>query len=364
MGNFGSYKKEDVEFLLKDISNLITEQDNLTRETAIQSGGHYSEMLPIEYTPSQEYMELFYRTLEETGEKIALTVGVLSEWILDKRGRNIVLVSLARAGTPIGILIKRYIEYRYKLKLPHYSISIIRGKGIDENAIKYILSEHPDKEIQFIDGWTGKGAIKDTLIKAVDDYYEKYRVKLNSTLAVLSDPAYCSDYYGIREDFLIPSACLNSTVSGLVSRTVHRNDLIDKDDFHGAKYYKDLEEDDVSNLFIDTVTNFFDQIRNEVDCEIIKTKDIRSDVSNLGKNDLDLIKDTYDIEDINFIKPGVGETTRVILRRIPYRVIVSDMEDEKLKHIILIAKEKNIKVDILPLKSYRCCGIIKNLKDT
>ena len=364
MSKFGSYKSEDVVFLLKDISKLIEEQDNIARESAIQSGIHYSEMLPIEYTPSKEYMDLFYKSLEETSKKLALAIGVLCEKLIKERGKNLILVSLARAGTPIGILIKRYIKYKYKLDLPHYSISIIRGRGIDENAIKYMLSNHPDMEIQFIDGWTGKGAIKNTLTKAADDYYEKYGVKLNDTLAVLADPAYCADYYGIREDFLIPSACLNSTVSGLVSRTVLRDDLIDLDDFHGAKYYEDLEKDDVSNLFIDTVSRFFSEIINEVKDYEKTNKDIEGEIANLGKHDLDLIANTYDIEDINFIKPGIGETTRVLLRRIPYRVIVSDMEDEKLEHIILMAKEKNIKIDVLPLKSYRCCGIIKNLKDT
>ena len=62
-----------------------------------------------------------------------------SEKILKQKGADVVLVSLARAGTPIGILAKRYIKYKYNLNLPHYTISIIRDKGIDENALKYIL---------------------------------------------------------------------------------------------------------------------------------------------------------------------------------------------------------------------------------
>ena len=34
-------------------------------------------------------------------------------------------------------------------------------------------------------------------------------MKFDSSLAVLADPCGYSDVYGIREDFLIPSACLN-----------------------------------------------------------------------------------------------------------------------------------------------------------
>ena len=44
-------------------------------------------------------------------------------------------------------------------------------------------------------------------------------------IAVLADPGSCVRTYGTRDDFLIPSACLNSTVSGLISRTVLRADL-------------------------------------------------------------------------------------------------------------------------------------------
>ena len=50
--------------------------------------------------------------------------------------------------------------------LPHYSVSIIRDRGIDENALHYIYRTHPEGKIQFVDGWTGKGAISIELTKA------------------------------------------------------------------------------------------------------------------------------------------------------------------------------------------------------
>ena len=67
--------------------------------------------------------------------------------------------------------------------------------------------------------------------------------------------------------------------------------------------------------------------------------------------------------DVNFIKPGVGETTRVLLRRIPYKILVDDLNNQKLKHILILAKEKNVEVDEFDFKAYSCCGIIKNMKD-
>ena len=138
----------------------MKESSTETREQAIQAGIHYSEMLPTEYKPSKAYMDLFFSSLQHYKHKLAIAVGVVAEQIIQTKGTNLVLVSLARAGTPIGILIKRYIRYQYNLDVPHYCISIIRGRGIDENALHYILEHHPTETIQFIDGWTGKGAIK------------------------------------------------------------------------------------------------------------------------------------------------------------------------------------------------------------
>lgn len=362
MKEFSTYKKDDVIFLLKDISDMIVEEDNMTREKKIQSGTHYSEMIPIEYQVSHEYLNLYRTKLEENKEKLAFAIGVMSEKILKRHDENVVLVSLARAGTPIGILAKRYIKQRYNLDLPHYTISIIRDRGIDINAIKYIINKHQDSsKIQFIDGWTGKGTIANELKKACDDLEEIFNMKFDSSLAVLADPCGYSNVYGIREDFLIPSACLNSTVSGLVSRTVLRDDLIGKDDFHGAKFYKELKYVDESNNYLDTISACFKNEYKNID-ETMKdwTEDI---ITKVGNCDVENIKQKYDIEDINFIKPGVGETTRVLLRRIPYKILVDDLNNKKLKHILIIAKEKNVEVEEFDFKAYSCCGIIKNMKD-
>lgn len=362
MKEFSTYKKDDVIFLLKDISDMIVEEDNMTREKKIQSGTHYSEMIPIEYQVSDEYLNLYRTKLKENKEKLAFAIGVMSEKILKRHDENVVLVSLARAGTPIGILAKRYIKQRYNLDLPHYTISIIRDRGIDINAIKYIINKHKDSsKIQFIDGWTGKGTIANELKKACDELEGIFNMKFDSSLAVLADPCGYSNVYGIREDFLIPSACLNSIVSGLVSRTVLRDDLIGKDDFHGAKFYKELKYVDESNNYLDTISACFENEYENIDKTMKNwTEDI---ITKVGNCDVKNIKQRYDIEDINFIKPGVGETTRVLLRRIPYKILVDDLNNPKLKHILILAKEKNVEVEEFDFKAYSCCGIIKNMKD-
>ncbi len=363
----GSYKSNDVIFLLKNLNGLLVETDLYTREKNVQSGGHYSEMLPIEYEPTKEYLDLFHLTLRESASKVAAGVGIVAELILKRNGPKMVLVSLARAGTPIGVLIKRYLLEVHGLNLPHYSISIIRGRGIDENAILYILQNHPDSKIQFIDGWTGKGAITRVLSQACTEFQAKYGYELDDDLAVLADPGYCVKTFGTREDYLIPSACLNSTVSGLVSRTVFRTDLIGVNEFHGVRFYKELLDKEVSNLFVDTISAQFKTLGlrhsgvDSSDAQPGVEDGVRVEVTWQGLKALKRIQETFGITDINFIKPGIGETTRVLLRRLPERILVDQMDNPNLKHILLLANDKGIPVEEYPGLTYSCCGLVKQL---
>ncbi|MEH7176581.1 cysteine protease StiP family protein [Neobacillus vireti] len=360
----GSYSEEDVLFLLKDLSHIELEDSTINREIKVQSGQHYSESLPIEYQPPKEYVDLFWQSATEYKRKVALCVGIVAEQIYQAKGSQATLVSLARAGTPVGILIKRYIKLRYGISLPHYSVSIIRDRGIDENALHYILSKHPEGSIQFVDGWTGKGAISIELSKACNLYEKNYQVKLDDTLAVIADPGHCTSLFGTREDFLIPSACLNSTVSGLVSRTVLNEQYIGKNDFHGAKYYRELLASDVSNDYIDLITDEYPAIIHEAENIALQRK--HQDIKNafLGMQDVKQIQAEFGIDNTNYIKPGVGETTRVLLRRIPWKILMRDPASPYVKHILMLAAEKSVEVEAYPEMNYLCMGLIKSFKGT
>lgn len=355
----GSYKSSDVTFLLKDLSSLSLEMDTEEREKAIQQGCLYSEMLPNEYQPRAEYLALFHKTLQQTAHKVALAVAKVAETLIKLKGQELILVSLARAGTPVGILLKRYLRLHYHFDVPHYSISIIRGHGIDENALNYILARHPKAVLQFVDGWTGKGAILQELSLACEKFFDHYGVKIEPDLAVLADPGCCVRLYGTREDFLIPSACLNSTVSGLVSRTVYRADLIGPTDFHGVKYYRQWRDQDVSNLFIDTIAACFDDVEQEA------KKLAYNMIENLeaptwqGLRKVEEIQKEYSITNFHLIKPGVGETTRVLLRRVPWRILVDSVHNPNLQHVLMLARERGVPVEEKRDLGYSCCGLIQ-----
>ena len=345
-----SYLEEDVELLLKDITGMVEPQSTEEREKLIQAGRHYCEMLPIEYVPTEKYMEVYRESLKIFAKPTALAVGKMADRIIEKKGKEVVLVSLARAGIPIGILAKRYIKKKYNISVPHYSISIIRGKGIDENAMQYMLERHKPEQLMFVDGWIGKGAILTELQKDIAPYSG-----VSSEIAVVADPANVTEICGTHKDILIPSSCLNSTISGLVSRTFLRDDIIGEKDFHGAVFYENLKDVDLSYEFIEAIEEQF-EMENETVEEVIEGK---------GIDEIRKIVDTFNISDINFVKPGIGETTRVLLRRVPWKVLIDEKykDDIALRHIIRLAEEKNVPVEYYPLVHYKCCGIIKKMAD-
>ena len=254
-----SYKEEDVCLLLKDITGLVTPQPTKERERLIQSGRHYCEMLPIEYVPTKTYMNVYKEALNQYAKPTALAVGRLADKILKQRGEKTVLVSLARAGIPIGILLKRYIRWKYGIIMPHYSLSIIRGRGIDDTAMQHLLKRYSPTQLLFVDGWIGKGAILKELKKDIAAYQG-----VSSEIAVLADPANVTELCGTHEDILIPSSCLNCTVSGLISRTFLREDIILEGDFHGAVYYEEYQNVDLSYPFIHAIEAEF-ELENQIE---------------------------------------------------------------------------------------------------
>ena len=73
----------------------------------------------------------------------------------------------------------------------------------------------------------------------------------------------------------------------------------------------------------------------------------------------------FGIRDINLIKPSIGEATRVLLRRVPWKVLVHSLRDEAhLGHIYQLAREKGAELVEYPLENYRACGLIRDLADT
>ncbi|MFF2222059.1 phosphoribosyltransferase [Streptomyces globisporus] len=358
--DFSSYAPEDVGWLLQDLSDTELEAPTEEREEAIQSGGaHYAESLPVEYQPSAEYQALFSAALETSAARIARAVGTVTETVLAERGPRPVLVSLARAGTPVGVLMRRWAQHRHGLDLPHYAISIVRGRGIDATALRWLAAHHDPADVVFVDGWTGKGAITRELAAAIEEFEASGGpTGFDPEIAVLADPGGCVRTYGTREDFLIPSACLNSTVSGLISRTVLRADLVGPNDFHGGKFYRELAGADVSARFLDTIAARFDEVAGQVEDEAKELLAADRAPTWEGWAAVERISEEYGIHDVNLVKPGVGETTRVLLRRVPWKILAKRGAGADLTHIRLLAEQRGVPVEEVDDLPYSCVGLI------
>ncbi|MCX5523780.1 phosphoribosyltransferase [Streptomyces bobili] len=357
---FSSYAPEEVGWLLQDLSDVTLEAPTEEREEAIQSGGaHYAESLPVEYQPSEQYQELFHAALETSAARLAQAVGAVTELVIAERSPRPVLVSLARAGTPVGVLMRRWARHRHGLDLPHYAVSIVRGRGIDANALRWLAEHHDPADVVFVDGWTGKGAISRELAAAVEEFEAAGGgAGFDPEIAVLADPGSCVRTYGTREDFLIPSACLNSTVSGLISRTVLRADLVGPDDFHGAKFYRELAGADLSGVFLDAVSARFPEVAEAVDATVKELLAADREPTWEGWAAVERISEEYGIHDVNLVKPGVGETTRVLLRRVPWKILARAGAGADLDHVRLLAGQRGVPVEEVGDLPYTCVGLI------
>lgn len=392
-----TFLPKDVTILAKDVSPVVAERGVSERERDKQlAGRHYSMDLPKEQAPTEEYSKIFEELLECHGEEVAYQVMGLCKGIYErllhlyKTSNGYVLqtpvafVSLLRAGTPIGVLVKRTMEILYGFSIPHYSVSIIRDVGIDINAMDHLSAEvmsawHSDEanfdfwdeDIQyiFVDGWVGKGRIKQELEQAMFDYEQHLGYSIDWKFVTLSDPVGCTDVCASKFDTVIPTACLNSTACGLVSRSVFNPEFIGDDDFHGSKFYEEFRELDRTYDMINSVMEYVLKYRKEhTDDE----RDSDNSLAYFGNADsisyipacIQELRRKYNLPTIDYVKPGVGETTRVLLRRVPDRVLINSKFpsiQDKLPHIVQLCKEKQVPIEDADLGNYWCCGIIQHI---
>lgn len=361
-GHFhGSYAPEDVVFLLK----ILPEQPFVSvadKEQLIQSGQrHYSEILSPESLPSPQYLQVYEQAFAANRQRMARDCLTLASLINQQQSGEIVLASLLRAGTPVGVILKHILEQVFKRKVTHYSLSIIRDRGIDENALNHILQQgHAPESIVFVDGWTGKGVISGVLETSIASYNLHKQVNINGGLWVLADLAGSAAVSASGEDYLIPSSILNATVSGLVSRTV-LNDQIGATDFHGCIYYQEFAAQDQSQAFAyaiiaDAIALAHDQVLSAKPADKHLLAAISSAYLTQAMAD-------YDIDNVNFVKPGIGEATRVLLRRKARLLILRDPNVVDVAHLRVLAEQKSIPIIIQPNLPYQAVSLIGSALD-
>ncbi|MBK1717664.1 cysteine protease StiP family protein [Thiocystis violacea] len=357
----GSYRPQDVHFLLKPIE--LEPIDLTEKERLIQSGQrHYSEMLSRETLPSPRYLEVFHQAFVMGRRRMAQGLLDLAAIIAARRAGEITLVSLARAGTPVGVVLKHVLDEVFGRDAVHYSISIIRDRGIDRNALCFILDQAARNPtgLAFVDGWTGKGVIARELSRGIRAFNQNQGVRLDPGLFALTDLA------GVGrapsdEDYLIPSSILNATLSGLVSRSI-LNERIGPDDFHGCVHFSEFAPADLSVWFVEELLG---EIRARLDAGYAPNPNPVDPSEGRARSArlLAAIRANFAILDENLIKPGIGEATRVLLRRLPERVIIRDPEAPEVAHLLQLAREKGVRWQVDPSLPYHAVSLIKGISD-
>lgn len=370
LGIHGSYRPQDVTFLL-NVDDIET-TPLAEKEYLIQSGKkHYSQMISVEHPPSEEQMQHFHYAFDQGAERLANDVQKIGNSLLSRfKNQPIVLVSLVRAGVPLGVLLKHYIEKNQRCV--HYGISIIRDRGIDFAALHAIIDQHGAENVVFVDGWTGKGAICRELTQNLANYPALFDTGWDiPRLVTLADLGGYSWLSASCEDWLIPFGILGSVISGLTSRTILKDDIdfdlaikncYEPKNWHSCLVYQHLLPHDISVVFIDKILNIIDL-------------NPCTDLSNWNnqirlaqqKNCLDTIawiSDTYSIQNINLIKPSIAEATRAVLRRVPEKILIRDAANPHVQLLLHFAQEQHIPVDILGAKlgPYHAVTLIKKVE--
>ena len=367
----GSYLPSEVTLLLDIVSaDSVNDISPTQKEALIQSGQrHYSDMLTLEKPPSATHEALYNQALAAGKQRMANDVTSLAFSLHQlfhacvSASQPLILVSLVRAGLPIGVLLQKALSdasASYALVSQHYGVSIIRDRGLDPVALQYILQQHPHSPIVFVDGWTGKGAIYGELQRSLAQITDKrQQAQLFHQgdgvipLVTLADPAGVAWLSASDDDWLMPASLLNSTVSGLISRTLYREP---SDGLHQAVYYDKLQPWDRSGEFIQTI----DALRQHTSLPTPLTGKLLPTFAT--QSVIDDLAARFAISNRNRIKPTIAEATRAILRRDPECVLVNEMADGQdtalLRHL---CEEKNIQlIADASIAPYQAVTIIKN----
>ena len=349
-GFSGSYQPEEVTFLLRHLRLETTALD--VRERMIQSGKrHYSEMIGPEDAPTRGRLKLFRDCLTANGDRMAADICKLAGGMAaSATDGELVVVSIARAGTPVGVLLwHRLRQIAPAIRLKHYSISVIRDRGVDFAALRSIMKNHSPRSLRFVDGWTGKGTIADELRSSISGWKDAPS-ELNPGLWVPLDVCGAAVFAASSADYLIPSTLLGGTLSGLVSRSVLPHGEEGGDAFHGCVPLDSLRRYDLSGWFIKEMLRRIGKIAvSAVDTANASAGALRRQETFRCLNEM-LARQGH--SDSNRIKLGIGETVRVLLRRKPRQVWLSDRTNrtdaDLIRRLAMLRDVPVITEDCLP----------------
>tara|TARA_Y100000310_G_C20701033_1_gene829914 strand:+ start:6778 stop:7773 length:996 start_codon:yes stop_codon:yes gene_type:complete len=310
--NTTSLLEEDIILLLNSIGD--TENPEFLQK---------KEKLPDEALV-ESFKELTDYSLESTSAAIIETANKIQNQI----NTQYVLVSLPRGGTHAGIGIKYVLKQNFGQDVSHYSISMLKGVGIDAYALDYVIQKHQNPFIVFVDGWVGKGELAHELRRAIADYEKSKQTSLQHLCAVISDPYETANISGTHAELFMPESLMGATISGLVSRSGNLHDL----SYHFTREYTEWQAQDFTNWYIQRVKDAIDKNPLYVFHTPLDFEQVTSYIhSHHGLES----KDAYF---------GAAEVHRSIVRKHPSKIILRDKNHPLASPLLISAAQKNIPI--------------------
>jgi hypothetical protein len=124
-------------------------------------------------------------------------------------------------------------------------------------------------------------------------------------------------------------------------------------------YYAHFAEQDLSHYFIDTVLA---EVKQVWDSGKLSQPTInRQRLQNTSQALLQYLAEHYAVSHSNYIKPGIGEATRVLLRREAKQLLLREANADATRHLCWLAESKAIPITVLPELPYQAVALIKEL---
>lgn len=351
----GSYSPEDCLFLLKEVS-----YDRVP--AALRAAGQseqFRDYLPCwEDAPPADHYDLYQSALQVHAERLASEIAVVAHALAQSKQERMVLGSLARAGTPYGILLGRALRL-IGIDAVHYSLSLIKGPGVDFAALDYILQRHGDQQFYFIDGWTGKGGIARELEQSVGRYNASRSARFPTQLTVIADLAGVAALAATTEDYLLPSAPINAPMNGLISKTFAHDIEIGAGDFHGALIYRHLADVDRSCEFVDRITAWLPGALQKQLLQPVSpiSEQDRQAARKRCVDELARLTKEFGCTNEDLVKHGYCETVRAMQRRPMKAFILRQPGSSANSVLVKVAREAGVQIIADPHLEYECVGL-------
>lgn len=305
------------------------------KERLLQAGLHYGHVVSREAPPSPAQARAFDLALDVSAAVCAHLVDAIAERLVRQYPRGVLLVSLARGGTPLGALLTRALTPR--VEAPHVSVSVIRDHGVDQVALGEARAAWPHLPFVIVDGWTGRGRVA-----------REVRASLPGVpLVAAADPAHAADIAGTRDDTLVPWCLLNATVSGLASRSTLPERAGAR---HRAAFLADLAPFDRTAALLDAVTHHLGQTGVTHAGEAVPRGAPRVTLELAAQ---------WGERDESLVKAGIGESARALLRRDPERLLLRDPEHPTVAPLVLLAQNRDVPVHHVAALPYRAACLVR-----